>query len=522
MPSRSNGFLFPRPHLIRNLFPHLPLIHILLALLGAWFGFANPILHVPVLVLLLPGSLVLVARQATSMRQAIRLGFITSWPAYAAALYWVAIPVHDYGGLPWALALPCPVLVGALLALYASLFCLFLYVAKKTHPALGTLFAAVLWAGLELARNTILTGFPWLSLSSALAPWPWALGLAAWIGAFGLSGVLVGACYALLMGRGPWKFIGVILLAVCIVPAQLQKPENTPDTASVALIQGNIDQDQKWEKKLQTSILESYLDLSRKAARTHRPDLIIWPETALPFYFQDKNDLSSLLSDAVAALKIPFLIGSPAYSATFKSQGPDYILHNRAYLLDAYGQTVAWYDKEHLVPFGEYVPLGQWLPFIAKLVPGEYEFGPGQNMPPLQSNKLALGTLICYEAIFPELAQKQVAQGANVLVNISNDAWFGRSSAPSQHLHLAILRAVEQNRSLIRATNTGITAIIASTGQILQQTKTFSPEYLYQDQVELLTDTTFYHQNFKFIHLSFLALTAGLLPLVLGSRKQLI
>lgn len=493
----------------------------LLALLGAGFGFANPILHAPGMIVLLPTALIMVAERAKGAKDAARLGFLTALPAYAAALYWLAIPVHDYGGLPWALALPCPVLVGAVLAAYAAVFCLLLHRVDRGGHFLGTLFAATLWASLELARNTLLTGFSWLTLSSALSPWPWAIGLAAWIGAFGLSGVLVGICHVVLVGRGPWKIAALPLLAACLIPAQVREAPRSQLSASAVLIQGNIDQNQKWEPSLQASILGTYLNLSREAVTAHHPDIVIWPETAMPFYFQDDGDLANTMRNTVKELGTPFIAGSPAYSVPRGENQPRYVLHNRAYLLDRNGQTVSWYDKEHLVPFGEYVPLGEWLPFVSKLVPGEYEFRPGTNLTPLESGTLSMGALICYEAIFPELAQKQVALGANVLVNISNDAWFGRSSAPLQHLHLAILRAVEQNRTIIRATNTGITTFIAPTGEIQEQTALFTAGILYKPDVALLTATTFYHDHFDLIHITLLALTAGLIP-ILPRRKLII
>ncbi len=519
MSNRSNGFSFPLPLPVRDFLASLPRAPMTLALLGAWFGFANPLLHVPATVLLLPSALILAARQARTTKEAARLGFLTALPAYTAGLYWLAIPVHDYGGLPWALALPCPVLVGAVLAAYASIFCLLLHRAKAADHFVGALFAAALWAGLELARNTLLTGFPWLTLSSALAPWPWAIGLAAWIGAFGLSGVLVGICHALVAGRGPWKLAALPLLALCLLPAQPSAPEPSRTTASAALIQGNIDQNQKWEPSLQASILDTYRTLSRKAVADHHPDIVIWPETAMPFYFQDGGELAEAMRATVAELGTALIAGSPAYSVPRGADQPAYVLHNRAYLLDTSGHTLSWYDKEHLVPFGEYVPLGQWLPFVTKLVPGEYEFRPGLNPATLKTGRLSMGALICYEAIFPELAQKQVELGANVLVNISNDAWFGRSSAPLQHLHLTILRAVEQNRSIIRATNTGITTFIGPTGELHGQTALFAPDILHKADIELLTATTFYHDHFQLIHMAFLAMAAGLFPM-LPRRKH--
>lgn len=503
MPNKFNGFSFParRPD-----FPARLWALAALALTGAWFGFANPVLHVPPAILLVPAALMLVAVRSNSFLQAARTGFLVSLPGYAASLYWIALPVHDFGHLPWALALPCPVLVGGLLAAYAGVFCAgFFLIRHQAGHLSACFFSGALWASLELIRNYFLTGFSWLPLSSALAIWPQTLGLAAWLGAFGLSGLLVALAQVAILGRGLRKLAAVPLVIFIFLPAWISAPKTPHDLAEVILIQGNIDQSLKWDEESQGKILQTYIDLSLRAVREKKADLVVWPETAMPFYFQEPSELSQRVHQAVAQLGVPLLAGAPAYSipAQHEAAEPAFVLHNRAYLLNAQGETQAWYDKEHLVPFGEYVPLGKWLPFLTKLVPGEYEFRPGRNTRPLRSGPLALGPLICYEAIFPELAQKQVAQGANVLLNISNDAWFGRSSAPTQHLHLAILRAVEQGRALIRGTNTGISAFIGPDGKTELATELFTTAAPRKKGVPLLTETTFYHDHFEFIHLAF-------------------
>jgi len=492
-----------------------------LAFAGSWFGFANPLLHFPLAILLLPAALIMVSLRATGLVHAFRSGFLTALPGYAASLYWLAIPVHDHGGLPWALALPCPVLVGALLAAYAGLFCMGVHLirSRSAHP-LAMLATGLLWASLELARNHFLTGFSWLTLSQSLAPWPQTLGLAAWIGGFGLSALLVATSHSLLAGRGWTRAMTPALVLLCLLPGLMREPRIPPATASVSMIQGNIDQGLKWDEAMQAQILGTYLELSFKAVDDSAPDIVIWPETAMPFYFQDPSDLTTGMRLGVKRLGTPVLAGAPAYSIPTEPGASQYVLHNRAYLLGAAGETLSWYDKEHLVPFGEYVPLGRWLPFITKLVPGQFEFRPGHNAAPLRTGSLAMGLLICYEAIFPELAQKQVELGANVLVNISNDAWFGRSSAPLQHLHLSILRAVEQNRAIIRSTNSGISAFIGPDGKLKGQTGLFTAEIAHDPSIELLTETTFYHEHFYFIHAAFPLLTVALMGIMRRNGRK--
>lgn len=518
MSNKFSGLSLPSLNHKRR-WPRLPLVF--LALTGTWFGFANPWLHFPVAIFLLPMALILSAQQSTSPGQAFRNGLLTALPGYSASLYWLAIPVHDFGGLPWVLALPCPILVGSVLSAYAGLFCLGFYLlGRRANQALTFVFTGFFWATLELARNYFLTGFPWLTLSSAFGPWPWTLGLAAWCGAFGLSGLLVAMAY-LALQRSQSAWIGLIVITFLILlPDFLARPPSAAINTSIGLVQGNIDQDQKWDEGMQTSTLETYSQLSRQSLGEHFPDLLVWPETALPFYYQDQNDLTWSLKQTMAQLDRSLLVGAPAYSRIQDQKETTFVLHNRAYLIDPKGQTLSWYDKEHLVPFGEYVPLGKWLPFLAKLVPGEYEFRPSKDIAPLLLKPMAMGVLICYEAIFPELAQARVAQGANVLINISNDAWFGRSSAPLQHLYLAVLRAVEQNRSLVRGTNTGISAFIAPNGEILSRTNMFVPTMLQHNEVALLTRTTFFHDHFYFIQVSWPLLSAGLFIISLKLRRK--
>ena len=440
----------------------------LLSVLGAWFGFANPVYHLPGAILLFPAGLFLLAREAPSHLAAWKRGWIAGSIAYTACLYWIAIPVHEFGPLPWILALPCPVLVGLFLGLYPAFFALFIRVGGRTFswPLLG-LLAGLLWTSLEHLRAELLTGFPWLTLSQALSPWPMAIQSVQVLGAFGLSGLLVLLTVWVLAGwKRPLAWTAVAL-AVAVIGLQgslaLRTPPPKGSNLNVSIIQGNIDQNRKWERQYQERTLEKYLSLSLKEIRDEDPDLLLWPETAMPFYLQEPSALTARIKDFTARHELPLVTGAPGY----RQNGSSYTFFNRAYLLGPDGEVRDIYGKQHLVPFGEYVPLQSLLPFVDALVAGIGDFAPGIHSDPLQLEKVALGTLICYEVIFPDLAQTQVEQGAGMLINLSNDAWFGRSSGPFQHLHQAVLRAVEQQRYLLRATNTGISAIIDPRGRLL-------------------------------------------------------
>ncbi len=249
-----------------------------------------------------------------------------------------------------------------------------------------------------------------------------------------------------------------------------QDPDVRDATFRVGLVQGNIPQDLKWLPEQQRGTVELYRDLSLRLDKAGGNDLLVWPEAAMPFYFQDGGELASAVASLPRETGSALLFGSPAYR---RDDGRLRFL-NSAYLLTPDKGLAGRSDKVHLVPFGEYVPLSGLLPFVNKLVVGIGDFSAGE-VNPLPLNGHRLGVLVCYEVIFPELARDFVLQGSDLLVNITNDAWFGRSSAPGQHLAMARFRAVENRVWLVRAANTGITAFIAPSGDVLQQTGLFEP-----------------------------------------------
>jgi apolipoprotein N-acyltransferase len=240
-------------------------------------------------------------------------------------------------------------------------------------------------------------------------------------------------------------------------------------SARIALIQGNIAQEIKWDRAFQVQTTEKYARLSESAGK-HEPNLVVWPETATPFYFPFHGPLSRIVFDAVKGTGADFLIGSPS----FQEKSGEMVYFNSAYLIYADGTIKGRYDKVHLVPFGEYVPFKRYLPFLGKIVEhvGDFQAGPeGQTLTWRGSR---LGVLICYESIFPALSRAQAAAGADMLVNITNDAWYGRSSAPFQHFSMAVFRAVENRRPLVRAANTGISGFIDAVGRVTDASPLFT------------------------------------------------
>ena len=483
-------------------------LFILATAAGAWLGHANPFVQLPLAALLLPAGLMVLGQNAESAREAFKQAWLAGSLAALGCLYWVYWPVEHFGGVNWLLALPVPVLLSLAMGVYFGLFGLGAHLASRRLTELtGLFFLGVTWTLMEMAVATLLSGFPWLTLSAAFVPWTIIVLPAAYIGAYGLSGVLaLIACGALLARASrPCALVSGLAALLVLGGGWLHLRADAEDSPprTVAIVQGNIDQSVKWDASYQMSTVARYVDLSRKIQISANPSLIVWPETAMPFYFQDDSPLRKPVFDFLSSTNATLILGAPAY----KRGLGDYTLFNRAYLLDGSGAAPTWYDKEHLVPFGEYMPLPSWLP-LDKLVNGVGDFAPGHDQKALLSGGLAMGMLVCYEAIFPGLAQERVSQGANILVIISNDAWFGATSAPMQHLNLTALRAIEQGRWIVRSTNTGISAFIDPLGRIHRA----GPQYVPLAaawQVHPRSQTTVYHKIYRP-----LLACAGLLALV--------
>lgn len=503
------------------------LISCALGSIGIWLGFPNSFIQLPFLVLLWPASLGLLAQHCSTRFQAFRLGWLGTFPGMALALYWLCYPVHDVGGLPWAAAVACAMLIAAVLASQGGLFCLLL----RPFSNLG-LWAAVagglLWYLLE-AGFAMFPGFPWLPLSGALAPWPTLVQTSDLVGAY-FTGALWAAISLLLLCRSPMRSKSLLCAAgsVCMLGYGWWCLQATPfsplpqgqATMGALFVEGNVEQNQKWLPEFQNATINLYSRLTLKGvyeiAGEANP-LVVWPETAMPFFYERDPVLRERIRDLAESIQTPILFGAPGVSTMPGSQVEQ--IYNRAFLIDPLGKTLGTYDKVHLVPFGEYVPEWLQLDFLSGLLQGVGVYSPGDAGGPLEYGPLALGMLICYEAIFPWLAQERVEAGANLLVDISNDGWFRDSPAARQHLYLGVLRCIEQNRWLLRGTNTGISAISDSRGRIVLQGDMFRAGFLF-GRAELLTTHTLYFYLEPFIPFAALAAFAALVLAVVKKRRQ--
>jgi apolipoprotein N-acyltransferase len=276
---------------------------------------------------------------------------------------------------------------------------------------------------------------------------------------------------------------------------------DSPKYLRTAIIQPNIDQSVKWDPAYQAKTISIYERLTR-SSYGFGPELIVWPEAALPFFFQQDVKFASRVFSLAEESGAFLIFGSPAYKRVHSITR----YYNRAYLISPANKTPQYYDKIHLVPFGEYVPLKGLLSFINRLVPAAGDFASGEEKGPMSHGGLSTGVIICFEAIFPELARAHVRGGARILVNITNDAWFGMSSAPYQHLSMAAFRAVENKRPLVRAANTGISAYIDAQGKIVLWGGLFREEVLKASVNITKSPLTFYTRFgdlFAFLLLAF-------------------
>ena len=427
----------------------------------------------------------LLAIAKKSPARAFRLGLVCGLTAYGGILYWLNIVMTLYGKLPWAISFCLFLILAAYLGLFVAI--VVMLVRRGEIAGISPLLSfPTLWVGFEYLRSFLLSGFPWASLGYTQYRVLPLIQIADITGVYGLSFLIALANVVLLwiikgaVMRGhsvyPAKSAALLLLLLVLTLGygfmRLNSVENGAPL-KVALVQGNIPQDIKWDPDFQESTVAVYEKLTREAC-SNGAGLVVWPESALPFYFQSGGEYTRRVKSLAAKLNTFMVVGSPA--AEQEQEQIRYL--NSAFLLSPAGTVVGRSDKIHLVPFGEYVPLARMLPFVHKLVVGIGDFSPGEGTIPLRIGKEKIGILICFEGIFPELSRSYVQAGSRLLVNITNDAWYGRSSAPYQHLSMTVFRAVENRVPLIRAANTGITAIIDSKGHIRGMTQLFKEEYL--------------------------------------------
>ncbi len=441
----------------------------------------------------------------TAPKQAFASGFVFGLVSFFGTVYWIYHSINHYGGVSFPASISVVLLLCAYLSLYPAIFSfLFASLIKKTKlPAL--LVAPVLWVVLEFIRSYAFSGFPWSSIGYSQYKFLSIIQIADITGIYGVSFLILAVNGSLIdifllkeriknmplfpLSYNVVGFVSLLLLLVFSLGYGMWRTgqERPGRDLKAAVVQGNIDQDKKWEPAFQQEVLDIYFSLSREASLAS-PDLIVWPETAVPFFFGYDTEHSSRLVSFQQELGTPLLFGSVLLKDPQKEKPK---LTNSAVLLDREGKTLAQYDKIHLVPFGEYVPLRSILFFLDKIVAGIGDYIPGNTYVKAETETGSFATLICYEIIFPGMVRKFFAEGGDFIVTITNDAWFGNTSGPYQHFSMAVFRAIENRKPVIRSANTGVSGYIDSNGRILSQTKLFTRQNIIHS-VKTDSTKTFY------------------------------
>ena len=401
---------------------------------------------------------------------------------FSVLMFWwiVRLPSHAMT-IPW-LIYPGLLALGLYLGLFTALFG---WVVRFLRRRLGwpvLLSAPVAWVAAEWAKSSGPLGCPWGNLGYALAREPAWIQTASLYGAPGLSLWIVAVnalVAAAIVVRRPAARAAFVLVAALTVwlpvrwgEARLRAASLRP-LASVALVQPNIGSADKWDETKTDAILASMFQSTREAASsTPKPDLIVWPETSLPFFVRLEPLRLSQLLDLVRGIGVPILAGYPDAKMSASGTAETY---NAAGLVRANGKFGAQYEKIHLVPFGERIPFQDVLPFLGKIDLGQAEWTPGNRPVVFSGAGPTFGVLICFESIFADHTRTFALEGAQYLLNITNDEWFGKTAGPVQHADMAVLRAVELGRSVARCANTGISMLIDPYGRVKRETPLFEP-----------------------------------------------
>jgi apolipoprotein N-acyltransferase len=446
----------------------------------SWVAFAPLLVALlrarPAGVLEMDGSVNL---QAAKPGQAFLLAYTSGILWYAGTCYWIYDTMHQFGGMSAPLALLALFLFCLYLGLYHGLFGLLLSLTvgpgRDNRVALAA--APFLWVAVELAR-TLVTGYPWNLLGTAQVDNISLSRITTWTGVYGVSfeiilvNVAVAAAFLV-----PRKKRNILLMASLAAAAALQAgrlidaPALPADHAAL-LVQENLPVDATWTRDLFERTLRELTDLSVKTTITSgaqdshsaKIDLIVWPESPAPFFANDPlfRDPVSAMAQETRTWVVTGAIGSTPVMQGGKSASQ---VFNSAGLVSPAGDWTARYDKVHLVPFGEYLPFPRLFAFAGGLTKEVGEFQSGASRAPLDAGSTRLGIFICYESVFPGEVRQFSQQGAQVLVNLSNDGWYGDSGAYAQHLNQTRMRAIENDRWLLSATNTGVTAAIDPYGR---------------------------------------------------------
>ena len=462
----------------------------------------------------------LVALAGATSARAFRLGLLTGVVYFTGTLYWITGVMATYGDMARWVAMPINAGLVLYQSLYTALFALALRRILVKHGPDALIAAPVVWVAMELGRTRILTGFPWVLLGYSQTT---VLPIAQFASIFGVYGVsmLVASVsaavatfvvsnakrakpaekngFVLRASRPLRSYVPPVVVFTTVVGvavwgsrrAAVAEWTHTGEPIRVGLIQGNIDQDEKVQAGRAAAIFQDYLDMTRQAIR-EGAEFAIWPESSTPFRFEDDLLGAARIRALAQQARVPILFGSDQFVPG--AHGAPMTFYNSAFLVTPDGTTGGVYRKMHLVPFGEYVPVKHLLFFAAPLVQAVSDFSAGDDAVLLPVAGHLISTAICYEVVYPDLVRQFVTGGSEMLTTITNDAWFGPTSAPYQHFEQASMRAIEMGRYLVRSANTGVSGIVDPYGRVVVRTAIFQRAVVV-GQARFLRTSTFYARH---------------------------
>ena len=457
-------------------------------------------------------------------RRALTGGWLAGFVHFVVLLRWLDHTFGHYSAIPWPLSwLPIALLAGYC-GLYTGLpAAAVAAVGRAWGPARGLAIAPVVWVAGEWTRGWLMGGFPWGLLGYSQHTVLPVIQIAELAGVWGVSFVLAAAASALAAWRAlGWRRARPLLggaAALCALTVgfgvhALRAPDGGGAPAiPVGIIQPNVAQRLKWDPAQAAEVQARYERLTREAAR-ERPRLVLWPETAAPILLRWDAPLQAHLAALAREVGAPLLVGS--IDRVDEHGVPVYL--NSAFLLTERGITDR-YDKIQLVPFGEYVPLGWLIGFVRSWAEFISEMRPGERRTIFPLGQGSFGTVICYEVIFPELFRRFVAEGASFMANITNDAWFGETSGPLQHLGVLPLRAVENRVAIARSANTGVSALVMPSGRVVAELG-LGREGVLRGAVPARTRTTLYTRLGDWLAHACAALTVAVVGATLWMNRK--
>jgi apolipoprotein N-acyltransferase len=442
----------------------------------------------------------LAGSRSRSLARAFALGLTTGGIYFAGTLYWITRVMVVYGGLQTWVALLVNAALVAYLALFPALFAIVTRRLAMSYGARALMTAPLVWVATELGRTHLFGGFPWVLLGYSQVTMLPVAQLGSVFGVYGVSALAASAsaaaatCVVTRCATTRWR-AGVSVAALIVgvtVWGSIRVGSGALTRAGeplrVGLVQGNVDQNEKWDASRAAAILGEHLRMTRQAVEAGA-ELVIWPESSTPFFFEEDRLGAEQVRALARQSRVSILLGSDQIE-----RGSPARYYNSAFLVGPDGSTAGVYRKMHLVPFGEYVPLKRLLFFAAPLVEAVSDFSAGDAAVLLPVGGHLISTAICYEIVYPDLVRRFVHGGSELLTTITNDAWFGPTSAAYQHFAQASMRAIEEGRYLVRSANTGISGIVDPYGRVVEQTGLFEPAVVV-GQARFLTAATFYARH---------------------------